>query len=60
MLVEIIPLQNIVIMTLGLIALGSAVGYIGYMRHKYESQGYYAAVQEDGTESYVKRRSKWE
>lgn len=53
-------LKNIVVMTLGLIGFGSVLGYIAYMRSKYESQGYYAAVQEDGTEVYAKRRSKWE
>lgn len=47
-------------MTLGVIAFGGVLGYIGYMRHKYESQGYYGAVQQDGTEVYTKRRSKWD
>lgn len=47
-------------MTLGLIGFGGVLGYIAYMRSKYESQGYYAALQEDGTEVYAKRRSKWE
>lgn len=39
-------------MTVGLVAFGSVLGYIAYMRSKYESQGYYSAVQEDGTEVY--------
>lgn len=47
-------------MSLGLICFGSVLGYIAYMRSKYESQGYYAALQDDGTEVYAKRRSKWE
>lgn len=47
-------------MTIGVICFGGALGYIAYMRSKYESQGYYAAVKEDGTEVFTKRRSKWE
>ncbi|XP_037041210.1 small integral membrane protein 8 [Bradysia coprophila] len=57
---ELYAKPNIVIMTLGLIGFGSVLAYIGYMRSKYESQGYYAALQEDGTEVFAKRRSKWE
>lgn len=57
---ELYAKPNIVIMTLGLIGFGSVLGYIAYMRSKYESQGYYAALQEDGQEVYTKRRSKWE
>lgn len=53
-------MQNIVVMTLGVVAFASAVGYMAYMRSKYESMGYYAAQQEDGTEVYTKKRSKWE
>lgn len=48
------------IMTIGVICFGGALGYITYMRSKYESQGYYAAVQQDGTEVFTKRRSKWD
>lgn len=53
-------LQNLVIMVIGGVCFGTALGYITYMRSKYESQGYYAAVQPDGTEVYTKKRSKWE
>lgn len=47
-------------MTLGVVSFGSVLGYIAYMRSKYESQGYYGAIQPDGTEVYTKRRSKWD
>lgn len=49
-----------VIMAIGGFCFLSALGYITYMRSKYESQGYYAAVQPDGTEVFTKRKSKWE
>lgn len=52
--------QNIVVMTIGLVCFGGVLGYITYMRSKYESQGYYGAVQTDGTEVYTKKRSKWD
>lgn len=52
--------QNIVLMTLGLTCFAGVCGYIGYMRYKYESMGYYGAVQADGSEVYTKRRSKWD
>lgn len=51
--------QNKVIMALGLIAMTGATGYILYMRSKYESMGYYSAVESDGTESFKKKVSKW-
>lgn len=47
-------------MAIGGVCFATALGYITYMRSKYESQGYYAAVQPDGTEVYTKRRSKWD
>lgn len=52
--------QNMVIMVIGGVCFASALGYVAYMRSKYESQGYYPAVQPDGSEVYTKRRSKWE
>lgn len=55
-----LPLQNIVIMSIGLAAFGLALGYVAYMRSKYEGMGYYSAVQDDGSEVFVKKRSKWE
>lgn len=53
-------LQNIVIMTIGGVCFAGTLGYIMYMRSKYESQGYYAAMQSDGTEVFKKRSSKWD
>lgn len=52
--------QNVIVMALGLTCFGGVCGYIAYMRYKYESMGYYGAVQSDGTEVYTKRRSKWD
>jgi hypothetical protein len=46
-------------MTIGLAAMGICVGYIAYMRTKYENMGYYAAMNENGEESFVKKKSKW-
>jgi len=51
--------QNAVIMTIGLAAMGICIGYIAYMRTKYENMGYYAAVNKDGEESFVPKKSKW-
>nr|CAD7453765.1 unnamed protein product [Timema tahoe] len=51
---------NAVIMGLGLLALSISVGYIAYMRSKYEGMGYYAAVTEDGKETFVQKKSKWD
>lgn len=47
-------------MAIGGVAFVTALGYITYMRSKYESEGYYAALQPDGTEVFTKRRSKWD
>lgn len=46
-------------MGIGTVCFAVALGYVAYMRSKYESQGYYAAVQENGQEVYTKRKSKW-
>lgn len=56
----IFSLKNFVVMALGLVGLTSTLGYIAYMRSKYESQGYYVAIQNDGTEVFTKKRSKWD
>lgn len=48
-----------VIMVIGATAFAGVLGYIAYMRSKYEGLGYYAAVQEDGTEVFTKKKSKW-
>lgn len=57
---ELYAKPNAVIMGLGLVAIGITFGYIAYMRSKYEGLGYYSAIQEDGKEVFVKRKSKWE
>ncbi|KAB0796717.1 hypothetical protein PPYR_10778 [Photinus pyralis] len=57
---ELYARPNVVIMALGLVALAGCTGYIAYMRHKYEELGYYSAIKEDGTETFVKRTSKWD
>ncbi|XP_019871449.1 small integral membrane protein 8 [Aethina tumida] len=51
---------NLAIMGLGLIAITGCAGYIAYMRYTYEKAGYYSVVNEDGTESFQKKRSKWD
>ena len=47
-------------MGLGASAFGICVGYIMYMRYKYEGLGYYPGVNADGTENYYKRKSNWD
>lgn len=47
-------------MTLGLTCFGLTLGYLAYMRTKYESMGYYAAVDKDGNEMFEKKKSKWD
>lgn len=51
---------DIVIMVIGVISITSVFGYIAWMRHKYEGMGYYTAVQEDGTEVFTKKKSRWD
>lgn len=53
-------LQNAVIMGLGLAAMAGSLGYIAYMRHKYEGMGYYSAVSENGEEQFLKKSSRWD
>lgn len=55
-----IGFQNKIIMGLGLTAIAGVFGYIAYMRYKYESLGYYVAVQENGQEKFIKKKSNWE
>ncbi|GAB0088847.1 Small integral membrane protein 8 [Sergentomyia squamirostris] len=57
---ELYAKPNAIIMGLGLTCLLGAMGYIAYMRSKYEDMGYYSAVQSDGTEVFTKKRSKWD
>ncbi|XP_077294143.1 small integral membrane protein 8 [Arctopsyche grandis] len=51
---------NIVIMSVGLTCFGLCLGYIAYMRQKYESMGYYSAITNDGNELFEKKKSKWD
>ncbi|GLG94926.1 uncharacterized protein GBIM_02005 [Gryllus bimaculatus] len=53
------PLNN-VIMAIGVACLGISVGYIYYMRQKYEKLGYYAAVGAEDKDVFLKRDSKWD
>lgn len=52
--------QNKAIMALGIVGILGCSLYIMYMRKKYEGMGYYAAVAEDGTEYFEKKKSKWD
>jgi len=56
---ELYAKPNMVIMVIGTVCFAGVLGYITYMRSKYEGQGYYAAVQEDGSKIYTKKKSKW-
>lgn len=47
-------------MILGGVAMIGCSGYILYMRSKYESMGYYTAVEADGKETFKKKASKWD
>jgi len=57
---ELYTKPNKIIMVLGVTCFASVLGYIAYMRTKYESLGYYAAMQSDGKETFIKKESKWE
>ncbi|CAG9783065.1 unnamed protein product [Diatraea saccharalis] len=57
---ELYAKPNIVIMTIGLTCFGITLGYIAYMRSKYESMGYYTAVDKEGKEIFEKKKSKWD
>ncbi|CAB3237179.1 unnamed protein product [Arctia plantaginis] len=57
---ELYAKPNIVVMSIGAACFGLALGYIAYMRSKYESMGYYSAVDKDGKEIFEKRKSKWD
>ncbi|KAL0850251.1 hypothetical protein ABMA28_012097 [Loxostege sticticalis] len=57
---ELYAKPNIVIMSIGLACFGLTLGYIAYMRSKYESMGYYTAVDKDGKEIFEKKKSRWD
>ena len=46
-------------MAIGAVAITGCAGYILYMRTKYESMGFYTAVESDGRERFKKKVSKW-
>lgn len=49
-----------VVMGIGAVCFAGVLGYIAYMRSKYEGMGYYAAVQDEGKQIYVKKESNWD
>ncbi|CAH4014954.1 unnamed protein product [Pieris brassicae] len=57
---ELYAKPNIVVMSIGATCFGLALGYIAYMRKKYESMGYYSAIDADGKEIFEKKKSKWD
>ncbi|KAI5632546.1 hypothetical protein NE865_14766 [Phthorimaea operculella] len=57
---ELYAKPNIVVMSIGLTCFGLALGYLAYMRTKYENMGYYAAVNQEGKEVFEKKKSKWD
>ncbi|KAJ9590741.1 hypothetical protein L9F63_016257 [Diploptera punctata] len=57
---ELYAKPNIVIMSLGLAAMGICVCYMAYMRTKYENMGYYTAIDQQGGETFVRKKSKWD
>ncbi|PSN30473.1 Small integral membrane protein 8 [Blattella germanica] len=57
---ELYAKPNAVIMALGLGAMTICVGYIFYMRTKFENMGYYSAVNEQGEETFLRKKSKWD
>lgn len=59
-LISIFCCLDVVIMGIGLVSITGVFGYIAYMRSKYEGLGYYAAVKNDGTEVFEKKKSRWE
>jgi hypothetical protein len=46
-------------MALGLVGITISVGYLAYMRHKYEQMGLYTAVDSEGQQTLHKRESRW-
>jgi Domain of unknown function (DUF4500) len=46
-------------MGLGLLGISISLGYLAYMRHKYEQMGLYTAVDSEGQQTLHKRESRW-
>ena len=57
---ELYAKPNIVVMGIGLTVLAGCLGYIAYMRQKYEKLGYYIATGQDDTQQFVKKQSRWD
>ncbi|KAF6212337.1 hypothetical protein GE061_012859 [Apolygus lucorum] len=57
---ELYAAPNKVIMAMGLVAVIGCTGYIIYMREKYKGMGYYPAVDSEGKEHFIKKKSKWD
>ncbi|KAL1497010.1 hypothetical protein ABEB36_008042 [Hypothenemus hampei] len=57
---ELYTKPNLTIMGIGLVALTGCLGYIAYMRQKYEKLGFYGAIKDDGSEEFLKKNSKWD
>ncbi|XP_067008495.1 small integral membrane protein 8 [Anabrus simplex] len=51
---------NKVVMGFGLVSITICIGYIAYMRSKYEGLGYYSAIDKDGEETFIAKKSKWD
>jgi hypothetical protein len=51
--------QNNIVMGLGLLGISISLGYLAYMRHKYEQMGLYTAVDSEGQQTLHKRESRW-
>ncbi|KAJ8706061.1 hypothetical protein PYW07_010838 [Mythimna separata] len=51
---------NVFIMAFGLTCFGAAIGYIAYMKSKYEAMGYYVTMDQEGQEHFEKKKSKWD
>ncbi|XP_033324982.1 small integral membrane protein 8 [Megalopta genalis] len=56
---ELYAKPNKVVMIFGAATMLSCVGYILYMRQKYDSTQYYNAITEDGSVVLEKKTSKW-
>lgn len=57
---ELYATPNKTIMLLGIGAITFCSAYIFYMRQKYQSMGYYPTIDDQGKETFVQKKSKWE
>lgn len=47
-------------MTFGIVAITLSAAYLAYMKSQIKSSNTYIAIAEDGTESLVMKKSKWD